>query len=241
MTHDVDAQHSQPDGGDQAADEDHKRRSPVGLIIAVVAVVALVIGIGAWAISSNSGDDEENPIAGQEAAPEEDIPPVDDSGEQEHELEPAPGEREGVEGMAITVDGETAPVDFVQVTDQGVLLPPQDVSRVGWYSASAIPGEHGEGSSVITGHVNFAGQGEGFARRFVDLAEGSEVIVHVNGEDRAFRVSEPPEHVTKGDALPEVVNQAEGDNRLVLITCGGEFVGGQLGYADNVITVADPV
>ena len=180
-------------------------------------------------------------IAGQEAAPEEDIPPVDDSGEQEHELEPAPGEREGVEGMAITVDGETAPVDFVQVTDQGVLLPPQDVSRVGWYSASAIPGEHGEGSSVITGHVNFAGQGEGFARRFVDLAEGSEVIVHVNGEDRAFRVSEPPEHVTKGDALPEVVNQAEGDNRLVLITCGGEFVGGQLGYADNVISVADPV
>ena len=76
---------------------------------------------------------------------------------------------------------------------------------------------------------------------FVDLAEGSEVIVHVNGEDRAFRVSEPPEHVTKGDALPEVVNQAEGDNRLVLITCGGEFVGGQLGYADNVISVADPV
>ena len=39
----------------------------------------------------------------------------------------------------------------------------------------------------------------------------------------------------------DVVNDTEGENRLVLITCGGKFVGGQLGYEDNIITVAEPV
>ncbi|WCZ33324.1 hypothetical protein CMASS_09565 [Corynebacterium massiliense DSM 45435] len=29
--------------------------------------------------------------------------------------------------------------------------------------------------------------------------------------------------------------------KFVLITCGGEFVGGQLGYAENIITVAEPI
>ena len=38
-----------------------------------------------------------------------------------------------------------------------------------------------------------------------------------------------------------MVNDTDGTNRLVLITCGGKFVGGALGYEDNIITVAEPV
>ena len=144
--------------------------------------------------------------------------------------------------MSVGIDGDYAAVDPVQVTDQGVLLPPHDVSRLGWYSASAVPGDAGNvGSSVITGHVNYQGQGTGFAEKFTRLQENQEFTVVIDGEERTFRVTEKPYRLPKGADFPDVVNDADGANRLVLITCGGQFVGGALGYEDNIITVAEPV
>ncbi len=220
-----------PVGGDQRA---LNRRTLIAAILGLVVVVALAV----WGFVSCGSDNDSQ--AG--SAAETSVPAVDDSGAQEHEMEAAPGEHDGVQSMSMTAGGQTAPVDLVQLTDQGALLPPQDISKLGWYSASAVPGDEGDvGSSVITGHVNFAGQGDGFARRFVDMKVGEEFTVNVNGEDRQFRVTEAPVHVTKGADWPEVVNNTTGENKLVLITCGGEFVGGQLGYADNIVTVAEPV
>ncbi|WP_308608518.1 class F sortase [uncultured Corynebacterium sp.] len=163
-------------------------------------------------------------------------------GAQENLPTPAQGSRGAVHEMEMLIDGKSAPIDFVQLTDQGSLIPPTDVSRLGWYSASAIPGEKGAaGSSVITGHVNEVDQGDGYAARFADLKAGDTVTVKVDGESRDFTVSHDPVQVIKGAQMPEVVNDAVGENRLVLITCGGEFVGGTLGYADNIIVEATPV
>lgn len=163
-------------------------------------------------------------------------------GAQENLPTPAQGSRGAVHEMEMLIDGKSAPIDFVQLTDQGSLIPPTDVSRLGWYSASAIPGEKGAaGSSVITGHVNEVDQGDGYAARFADLKAGDTVTVKVDGESRDFTVSHDPIQVVKGAQMPEAVNDAVGENRLVLITCGGEFVGGTLGYADNIIVEATPV
>lgn len=163
-------------------------------------------------------------------------------GAQENLPTPVQGSRGAVHEMEMLIDGKSAPIDFVQLTDQGSLIPPTDVSRLGWYSASAIPGEKGAaGSSVITGHVNEVDQGDGYAARFADLKAGDAVTVKVDGESRDFTVSHDPVQVIKGAQMPEVVNDAVGENRLVLITCGGEFVGGTLGYADNIIVEATPV
>lgn len=163
-------------------------------------------------------------------------------GAQENIPAPAQGTRDSVQSMEVVIDGKSAPVDLVQLTDQGSLIPPTDVSRLGWYAASAIPGAEGpSGSSVITGHVNAADQGEGYAARFADLKVGDTVTVKVNGEDRDFKVSKDPIHVVKGAEMPESVNDVQGENRLVLITCGGEYVGGSLGYSDNIIVEAAPV
>lgn len=163
-------------------------------------------------------------------------------GAQENLPTPAQGSRGAVHEMEMLIDGKSAPIDFVQLTDQGSLIPPTDVSRLGWYSASAIPGEEGAaGSSVITGHVNEVDQGDGYAARFADLKAGDTVTVKVDGESRDFTVSKDPIQVVKGAQMPEAVNDAVGENRLVLITCGGEFVGGTLGYADNIIVEATPV
>lgn len=110
-----------------------------------------------------------------------------------------------------------------------------------WYAASAKPGTSGAGSAVITGHVNHQSQGQGYAYNFTQLKAGDEVSVLIDGTTHTYKVTKPPFRVAKGADMPPEVNQSTGENKLVLITCGGEFVGGPLGYADNIFVVADPV
>ena len=220
----------------------------IGFIVLVVAVILVLIQLALYLSSDKEGDEGDAGASASASAEKDagvaDKPDafVDDSGAQEHEFEPAPGEFHGFEGMSVGIDGDYAAVDPVQVTDQGVLLPPHDVSRLGWYSASAVPGDPGNvGSSVITGHVNYQGQGTGYAEKFTRLQENQEFTVVIDGEERTFRVTQNPYRLPKGADFPDVVNDADGANRLVLITCGGQFVGGALCYEDNIITVAEPV
>lgn len=232
--------------------EPMSRGKIIGFIVLVVAVILVLIQLALYLTSDKEGDEGDvgaSASASVSAPADKDAGAVDkpdafvdDSGAQEHEFEPAPGEFHGFEGMSVGIDGDFAAVDPVQVTDQGVLLPPHDVSRLGWYSASAVPGDAGNiGSSVITGHVNYQGQGTGYAEKFTRLQENQEFTVVIDGEERTFRVTEKPYRLPKGADFPDVVNDADGANRLVLITCGGQFVGGALGYEDNIITVAEPV
>lgn len=220
-------------------------------IAALIAIILVVVQLVLYADRSEDDSAETNAAEEQtstsqsveaEAPTTNNDPFVDDSGEQEHEVEPAPGEFRGFGAMSLGINDEFAAVDPIQVTDTGMLIPPHDVQRLGWYSASAVPGEAGPvGSSVITGHINYQGQGTGFAEKFTTMELGQEFTVFIDGEERRFRVIEAPYRLQKGAGFPDVVNDTQGDNRLVLITCGGKFVGGQLGYEDNIITVAEPV
>ncbi|WP_236630119.1 class F sortase [Corynebacterium atypicum] len=211
-----------------------KNGRKTAIIIGVVAVVLValtalfMVGFGGLDKLTSSGKNAGNY--------------VDTSGMQNHELDVAPGDPSRVNGMTLTINGRTAEVDPIQVTDTGMLVPPQDVQRLGWYSASAVPGESGAvGSSVITGHVNYEGQGEGFAYQFTQLNEGDEVVVVHGGETHKFKVTRKPYRIPKTGQMPPEVNDFYGSNSLVMVTCGGAFVGGPLGYADNIVTIAEPV
>ena len=112
-----------------------------GKLIAIIAAIVVVALVLLQVVLYLAGDDEDEAgsapetvasESAQDSAPKSDAF-VDDSGQQEHEYEAAPGEFKGFEGMSVGIDGEYAAVDPVQVTDQGVLLPPHDVTRVGWY------------------------------------------------------------------------------------------------------------
>lgn len=231
-----------------------ERKSNKKLLIGIAALIAIILVVVQLVLYAGRSEDdsaetnaaEEQTSTSQsveaEAPTTNNDPFVDDSGEQEHEVEPAPGEFRGFGAMSLGINDEFAAVDPIQVTDTGMLIPPHDVQRLGWYSASAVPGEAGPvGSSVITGHINYQGQGTGFAEKFTTMELGQEFTVFIDGEERRFRVTEAPYRLQKGAGFPDVVNDTQGDNRLVLITCGGKFVGGQLGYEDNIITVAEPV
>ena len=226
-------------------------------LIALVVAGALVI---AGVVASRSGETDSAVQVGEEAtegssisenAPSspsetEAVPSdgnyVDPSGEQSAEVQPAPGQFEGFDGMSLTVAGQTAVVDPIQLTTTGMLIPPTDVSRLGWYSASAVPGAEGNsGSTVITGHINYQGQGAGFASNFTQLKLGDDFTIAIDGQPQTFRVTQAPFRVAKGTEMPAVVNDTTGSNKIVLITCGGQFVGGTLGYEDNIFTVAEPV
>lgn len=242
-----------PSGGAHRKPEDGEKKGGKKALWAILALIAIVLVIVQLVVYfGRNGDDDAAGDAGasstvasatEEAAPTTNNDPfVDDSGEQDQEIDAAPGEFRDFGAMSLGINEEFAAVDPIQVTENGMLIPPRDVSRLGWYSASAVPGEPGPvGSSVITGHINYQGQGTGFAEKFTTLEQGQEFAVYIDGEERKFRVTEAPYRLPKGSGFPDVINDTDGENRLVLITCGGKFVGGQLGYEDNIITVAEPV
>ena len=247
--------------------EETQQRRKWWPIVAVIAIALVLLQLAIFAFRNNDDEPADTdaasevpvgesvaPSAGeapegateQEPGEESPVPTeggyVDPEGEQEMQYEAAPGQFDGIEGMALSVGGDIAAVDPVQLTEAGALIPPADVSRLGWYSASAVPGAEGAvGSSVITGHINYQGQGTGYAARFANMAVGQEFDVLIDGTPRTFRVTQAPYRLPKGSDFPPEVNDATGPNRLVLITCGGQFVGGALGYADNIITIAEPV
>ncbi|MEO3926119.1 class F sortase [Micromonosporaceae bacterium B7E4] len=143
-------------------------------------------------------------------------------------------------GIGIRSLDLTAPVHPVGVARDGTIEVPASDRRdeAGWYSQSPTPGQYGP--SVIVGHVDtrtgpavfhdLAGLRPG-AKIEVDREDESVAVFEVNSVKR-FNKSELPVDRVYGDfSRPS----------LRLITCGGRWVGGSTGYADNVIVFASLV
>lgn len=141
-----------------------------------------------------------------------------------------------VTGLSLpTIDVVGAPVEPVGVEPDGEMeIPPAD--RVGWYRFGAAPGE--PGSAVLAAHVAFDGV-DGVFRHLDRLAPGDEVVVAFDdGADERYRVTEL---VTfDKQALPDDLFSRQVPERLVLITCGGEFNPSLRSYERNVVAFATP-
>lgn len=121
--------------------------------------------------------------------------------------------------------------------DGTMQVPPvQQPMQAGWYRHSPQPGD--TGPSIIAGHVDGGGK-PGVFHRLHTLTRGDEVHVECGptGERRVFTVREVV--TVPKDAFPwQRVVADTLDPQLRLITCGGPFVGGDLGYSHNVIVFA---
>ncbi|MFZ3393582.1 class F sortase [Rhodococcus sp. 7Tela_A2] len=123
---------------------------------------------------------------------------------------------------------------------RGTLPPPQVAPRLGWWVDSAMPGG-GSGAIVVTGHVDDVDQGDGFAARFADVREGDELTVSTgDGRAREYRVDRLLSVGKEGNLPLDEINRLDGPETLLLVTCGGEFVGPPLGYANNDFVFAVP-
>lgn len=104
--------------------------------------------------------------------------------------------------------------------------------QAGWYSLGVVPGQ--PGPAVILGHVDGAGK-PGIFKRLSELRVGDVTkVVQGDGKILTFRAYDVVRAPKAAFPTAKVYGNTAGPE-LRLITCGGAFVGGDLGYADNII------
>ncbi|MGV0157042.1 class F sortase [Rhodococcus sp. GB-02] len=125
----------------------------------------------------------------------------------------------------------------------GVLTPPGDVKEVGIWLDGA-PLDATTGTTLIAGHVNLAGQGNGALFDLGTLTPGQEIhTTSTSGNTTTWRVTAVVSR-PKADGIEEsVLEGPDGPRKLAVVTCGGdlEYEDGIGNYLDNVYLYADLV
>lgn len=241
--HNLDNKQESAIGGFMRWISDHR-----GATIAIIAVIALIATALVW----RPWDD---PMENQESvAPERSW--NEEGTHQEFLPEAKVIQGQGISSMTMPdneQDGEIVSFDIVSIdavdngTGGATLAPPQDISKIGHYVRSPHAGEEEPvGSALYTSHVNYAGA-VGVGSVWTSLRDGDAVtFTDEDGIDHYYTIAGDPYRLDKSDPdyvqrTAETINDMEStDGRVVLISCGGEFIGGSLGYADNVFVVAYP-
>jgi hypothetical protein len=131
-------------------------------------------------------------------------------------------------------------VHEVGLAEDGSIAVPNIARRneAGWYRAGPTPGQFGP--AVIVGHVDTR-TGPAVFYDLTRLRPGDRI--EVTRKDRRVAVFKVNSVETFSKAkLP--ADRVYGDFTrpgLRLITCGGEWAGGELGYADNIVVFASLV
>lgn len=149
--------------------------------------------------------------------------------------EPEPEALDGPYTVRIPSIGVEAPVVSIQVNDDRVLVPPRELSVVGWWSDGAAPGA-ARGSAVLVGHSARAGGGV-----FDDVGtlEAGDTIEVAGADDELSYTVESVQVLSKEDLAhnAEEIFDQSGDGRLVVITCE-DFDG--TAWRSNIVTIASP-
>jgi LPXTG-site transpeptidase (sortase) family protein len=133
-----------------------------------------------------------------------------------------------------------APVAAVGVDALGEMEVPEDVATVGWYRFGPGPGA-GEGSAVLSGHVDDRIQGRGAFYQLSDLEPGDPVAVELaDGTAVDYRVT-VVERIDKDELPVDRLFARDGAPRLTLVTCGGDFDRQARSYRENVVVTAEPI
>ena len=158
--------------------------------------------------------------------------PAEEPAEQpESEAEPL----HGPYTVRIPSIGVDAPVVSIEVNDDRVLVPPRELSVVGWWSDGAAPGA-ARGSAVLVGHSARAGGGV-----FDDVStlQQGDTIEVAGADDELSYTVESVQVLSKEDLArnAEEIFDQSGDGRLVVITCE-DFDG--TAWRSNIVTIASP-
>jgi len=192
-------------------------------IVVVAAVAATVF------VFSGSGDSRNANAAGG------DTPPTTSQLNVSLPTSTTSSESEQPPGSVRLPDGSTADLVKRGVEDDGTLPVPQDLEKAAWWGA-----ELGEsGAMLLSGHVNWDGE-QGPFKELLQIDAGEQVSVHDDSGGEWHYQVDDVQKIDK-EELPEkapTLFKQSGDHRLVLVTCGGDFVGGSEGYDSNVIATA---
>lgn len=226
---------------------DRRRRATTAIGVLVLAMAALspvwwasdhtATGT-AHALTSGVTPTSSAPTANRSASPES--PPTrrgaatpDASGTSE-----VPGATHGQQPGTIRLPrGGTADLVHKEVDGTTSVLPvPDDLSEATWWGAG-LGAEHG--ASVFAGHVNWGGRTGPFAELWQAAAGDDLTVVDDSGKEWRYEVTEA-RTIDKDDLADEAVElfgQQE-QHRVVLVTCGGRWTGGDEGYSQNRVVIA---
>ncbi|MGC5053753.1 class F sortase [Micromonospora sp. DT48] len=143
-------------------------------------------------------------------------------------------------GIEINTIDLAAPVHNVGIAADGsIAAPPAErAQEAGWYDQGPTPGQYGP--AVIVGHVDTT-TGPAVFHQLSKLRAGDRVeVARSDGSVAVFEV----DRVDRYDKEQLPTDEVFGDfsrPQLRLITCGGRWVGGETGYADNVVVFASLV
>lgn len=137
-------------------------------------------------------------------------------------------------------DGGTAALVRKEVVGPDAVLPvPENLNEATWWGAGLGAAD---GASVFAGHVNWEGRIGPFAELWQAQVNEEIVVKDESGKEWTYRISQLV--TVHKDELPARADELfgqDGEHRIVLVTCGGRWLGGSTGYADNRIVIADPV
>ncbi|MEC3977198.1 class F sortase [Amycolatopsis sp. H20-H5] len=142
-------------------------------------------------------------------------------------------------GTVLLPGGGSARLVRSEVTSTGVLPIPRGLGDAAWWGEK-LGSDHGV--TLLSGHVNWAGAKGPFDELWSMRAGQDITVADAKGGQWVYRVSDLV--TVHKDELPARAAQLfglDGPPRLVLVTCGGDYLGGTDGYRDNRIVTAVPV
>ena len=149
---------------------------------------------------------------------------------------PAPRQVDAPVSVEMPAVGIDADVLAVGTAEDGQMELPEDPNVVGWYRYGPTAGA-GAGSIVLAAHVDSRRYGIGQLARLTEAAIGDEIEVRTSGDVHTYIVTDV-QVIPKAELPTAEVFSRDGAERLLLITCAGDFDGAH--YLDNAIVTARP-
>ncbi|MFC4084264.1 class F sortase [Amycolatopsis samaneae] len=144
-----------------------------------------------------------------------------------------------VPGVLTLPGGGTAKAVRQDLTEDGTLPIPQALGEAAWWGAN-LGADHGV--AVLSGHVNWKGAKGPFYELWQVKAGQDLALTDTSGGRWTYRIDTAETvHKTQLAERSEQLFGPDGPHRLVLVTCGGEYVGGSTGYEDNRVVTASLV
>jgi LPXTG-site transpeptidase (sortase) family protein len=128
-------------------------------------------------------------------------------------------------------------VEQVGLTPEGAVDVPKDPANAAWYDLGPLPGT--EGSSVITGHVNWYNGAKGVFENLGKVKPGDRIeVVDDRGLSVFFIVREARSYDADAHAA-DVFISSDGKSHLNLITCEGVWDSRAKQYTQRRVVFAD--
>ncbi|MCG3752463.1 class F sortase [Amycolatopsis sp. Poz14] len=204
-----------------------------GAVIVVSAVVAVAAVIAAVLIFFTGNDNSAQPPQQTGTAQ---VGAGQPGNSQAGNTQPDPGQTPGTVKLP---GGGQAKLIAEEVGADGALPIPKSLGEAAWWGSGLGAAQ---GVTLLSGHVNWAGKFGPFQELWKMKAGQVVTVADTAGKEWEYKIDEV-RTIHKSDLAAESAKlfDPDGPHRLVLVTCGGDYVGGQEGYDDNRVVTASPV